>query len=86
MRIEKKEMALKAPEEIEKEAQAFQVLTFADILRALKEHPDWLEEIRRIILTHELLEVPRKLDELIKEFRELKERVIKLEQDVEVLR
>lgn len=49
---------LKSSEEIEKEAQKYPVLTFADILRALKEHPDWLEELRKIILTADLIELP----------------------------
>ena len=57
----------------------YPILTFADILRALKEHPDWLEELRKLILTAELLELPKKVDELLK-------RVEKLEQDVEILK
>lgn len=69
----------KSSEEIEREAEKYPVRTFADILRALKEHPEWLEELRKIILTTELLELPRKFDELIK-------RVDKIERDVEVLK
>ena len=57
----------------------YPILTFADILRALKEHPDWLEELRKLILTAELLELPKKVDELLK-------RVEKLEHDVEILK
>ncbi|GAQ94040.1 hypothetical protein TAGGR_1210 [Thermodesulfovibrio aggregans] len=65
--------------DIEKEMKEYPILTFADILHALKSHPDWLEELRRIILTTELLELPKKFDELLK-------RVDKIEKDVEVLK
>jgi len=65
--------------DIEKEMKEYPVLTFADILRALKNHPDWLEELRKIILTTELLELPKKFDELLK-------RVDKIEKDVEILK
>jgi hypothetical protein len=65
--------------DIEKEMKEYPVLTFADILIALKSHPDWLEELRKIILTTELLELPRKFEELLK-------RVDKIEKDVEILK
>jgi len=32
--------------------------TVEDIVRALREHPEWLEEVRRLILTEELLQLP----------------------------
>jgi len=70
---------IKTSEEIEKEASQCPTLTFADILRALKSHPEWLMELRKLILTEELLELPRKFEELIK-------RVDKIEKDVEVLK
>ncbi|WP_448588252.1 magnesium/cobalt transporter CorA [Thermocrinis sp.] len=75
------ETALRSSEEIEREAQKFQVLIFADILRALREHPDWLEEVRRIILSHDLIELPRKFEEFLKEFHELKEDFRELKRD-----
>ncbi|MGC8719293.1 MAG: hypothetical protein ACP5TY_04715 [Thermodesulforhabdaceae bacterium] len=72
--------------EIEKEMEKYPVATFADILRALRQHPEWLEELRRLILTSELLELPRKFDELLKRFDRLEERVGKIEEDVAVLK
>ncbi|MCX7725151.1 MAG: hypothetical protein N2042_07920 [Thermodesulfovibrio sp.] len=34
--------------EMIKEMEKYKILTFADILRALKEHPEWVEELRKI--------------------------------------
>jgi len=65
--------------DLEKQMEQYPIVTFADILRALKSHPDWLEELRKIILTTELLELPKKFDELLK-------RVEKIESDVEILK
>ncbi|WP_353684788.1 hypothetical protein V4D30_03075 [Thermodesulfovibrio sp. 3907-1M] len=65
--------------DIEKEMREYPILTFADILQALKSHPEWLEELRKIILTTELLELPKKFDDLLK-------RVDKIEKDVEILK
>jgi NAD(P)H-hydrate repair Nnr-like enzyme with NAD(P)H-hydrate dehydratase domain len=49
----------------------YPILTFADILRALKQHPEWLEELRKLVLTSELLGLPKKIDELIKRVEKL---------------
>ncbi|MDI1472884.1 MAG: hypothetical protein QMD43_07630 [Thermodesulfovibrio sp.] len=65
--------------DLEKQMEQYPIVTFADILRALKSHPEWLEELRKIILTTELLELPKKFDELLK-------RVEKIESDVEILK
>lgn len=72
--------------EIEKEMEKFKILTFADILRALKSHPEWLEELRKLILTSELLELPKKVDELIERFSKIETKVNKIENDVEILK
>jgi len=53
------------------------IRTFYDLLQALREHPDWLEELRRIIYTTELSEVPKKLDELIESFEKYKKEEFK---------
>jgi len=31
-------------------------------MQALMEHPEWLEELRRVLLTQELLELPKKFE------------------------
>jgi chromosome segregation ATPase len=80
------ETAYKSTEEIQKEAESYPVITFADILRALKSHPDWLEEIRRIILTTELLGLPKKFEELLERVRRLEKDTQELKQDVTVLK
>jgi len=66
---------------------SIEVKTFADIIRILREKPEWLEEMRRLILTDELLQLPKKFDAFVKEeFKPLKKRVDKIEQDVAVLK
>ncbi len=79
-------MQLLKTKEMTQEMEGFRILTFADILRALREHPDWLEELRKLILTEELLELPRKFEELLKRVDRLEKRVEKIEQDVAVLK
>lgn len=80
------EFVAKTPEEIEKEAKQYPIVTFADILRALKEHPDWLLELRKLILTEELLELPKKFEELLKRVDKIEKDVETLKQDVAVLK
>ncbi|MCS7164538.1 MAG: hypothetical protein NZ845_06045 [Thermodesulfovibrio sp.] len=72
--------------EMIKEMEKYKILTFADILRALKEHPEWVEELRKIILTEELIELPRKFNELLLRFEKLEKKVDKIEADLEVLK
>lgn len=72
--------------EIEKQMQQYKIITFADIVRALKEHPDWLEELRKLILTEELIELPKKFEELLKRIDRIEQKVDIIEQDVAVLK
>ncbi len=68
--------------------------TFEDILQALRERPEWLEELRRLILAEELLVLPQKFEafrigfERFKkeEFLPLREQVDRIEKDVAVLK
>lgn len=77
----------KTPEEIEREMENYKILTLADIYRALKKHPEWAEELRRVLLTEDLLNLPKKFDEFVeKEFKPLKQDVETLKQDVETLK
>ncbi|MFN3604503.1 MAG: hypothetical protein ACK4UJ_07315 [Leptonema sp. (in: bacteria)] len=64
-----------------------EIRTFYDLIKVLKEHPEFLEELRRLILTEELLNLPKKFEEFLKnEFQPLKKEVDVLKQDVAVLR
>ncbi|MBX6423690.1 hypothetical protein [Thermosulfurimonas sp. F29] len=69
-----------------KDMETYRVVSFADIVRALKTKPEWLEEIRKIILTSELMDLPRKFDELLKKVEKLEEDVVVLKQDVATLK
>jgi hypothetical protein len=42
---------------------AFTVNDLQDFLRLLREQPEWLDEVRRVVLTDELLALPRELAE-----------------------
>jgi hypothetical protein len=46
---------------------------FHDIIRLLEEHPEWRADLRRVLLTDELLELPRHLAQLAAQMRELVE-------------
>jgi len=71
---------------MEKEMEKYVVRNFADILRVLREHPEWLEELRKVILTSELLELPKKVDELLTRVGRLEKDVGTLKQDVTILK
>jgi len=64
----------------------YTIRNFYDLLCALRENPDWLEELRRLILTEELLNLPKAVRELIERFDRLEKRLDTLEQDVAVLK
>ncbi len=67
--------------------EKYEIRTFGDFIRVLLSKPEWLEFLRSIILTHELIELPRVFQEFLeKEFRPLKEDVSSLKNDVRVLK
>jgi SepF-like predicted cell division protein (DUF552 family) len=67
--------------------EEYKIKTFEDIIRALRDHPEWLEELRRIILTEELLRLPQRFERFLQEeFRPLKADVEKLKNDVAELK
>ncbi len=64
-----------------------EIHNFDDLVFILKTHPMWLEEIRRLVLTDELMLLPKKIDDFVKnEFHPLKEDVSGLKQDVVILK
>lgn len=61
----------------------YKVRTISDIVNALKRDPEWLKEVRKLVLTEQLLNLPKRFDEFIKnEFRPLVRRVDRMEEDV----
>ncbi len=65
----------------------YKIETFEDLIKALREKPEWLEELRRIILTEELIALPQRFHTFVEhEFKPLKQKVDKIEQDVTVLK
>ncbi|BCB95959.1 hypothetical protein JZK55_08810 [Dissulfurispira thermophila] len=69
------------------EKDKYQIETFEDILNVLREKPDWREELRRIILTDDLMNLPKRFEIFIRDdFKPLQVKVDKIEQDVGVLK
>lgn len=69
--------------------EEYRIRTFEDIVRALRERPDWLDEVRRLVLTEELFQLPGKVDQLAgrfeKKMQTIDEDVKKLSGDVKRL-
>ncbi len=64
----------------------YKIETFEDLLKALRERKDWLEQLRALILTEEILNLPRRFEEFLeKDFRPLKEKIDTIEKDVKIL-
>ncbi len=57
---------------------AFTVSDFSDLVRLLAEHPEWQVELRRLILTEDLLKLPAIVQELAEAQRRTEEQVGKL--------
>jgi len=51
----------------------FEVKDYHDLVRLLHEHPEWREELRHLLLSPEVLELPQALRDLIEAQRELTE-------------
>jgi len=64
---------------------AFEVKDYLDLVRLLQEHPEWRVELRRLLLTDELLTLPELVRELAEAQRRTEERVSRLEAVVEQL-
>ena len=64
---------------------AFEVRDYMDLLRLLTEHPEWRSELRRLLLTDELLALPEIVRELVRAQRRTEERVEALERQMERL-
>jgi hypothetical protein len=64
---------------------AFTVEEFRDLVRILEEHPEWRAELRRLVLTDELLMLPELVRDLVEAQRHTEERVTALENRVAAL-
>jgi hypothetical protein len=57
---------------------AFTVEEFRDLVRILEEHPEWRAELRRLVLTDELLTLPELVRDLVEAQRHTEEQVAAL--------
>jgi chromosome segregation ATPase len=65
----------------------YEIHTFEDLLNVLKAEPMWLEELRKLILTSDLLKLPERFEEFVqKDFKELNDRVDRMEQEMRELK
>lgn len=64
---------------------AFKIADLRDLVRILEEKPEWREELRRLLLTDELLALPALVRELAEAQKKAEERLMRLELAVEGL-
>jgi hypothetical protein len=68
----------------------YKITNFADLMQALRENPEWLEELRRTVLTQELLELPKRFEEFRRRVEErfdvLEKRVEEVEKNVDAIK
>lgn len=64
---------------------AFEVTDFRDLVRLLEEHPEWRADLRRLVLTDELLELPAIVRDLAEQLSALTKRVDALTRAVDNL-
>ena len=64
---------------------AFTVQDFHDLVRLLAEHPEWRDELRRLVLAEDLLHLPRLVRELGEQTRCLAEAQQRTETRLEAL-
>ncbi|RLB03341.1 MAG: hypothetical protein DRG83_07145, partial [Deltaproteobacteria bacterium] len=58
---------------------------FRDMVRILEEHPEWRDELRRVLLTDDLLELPRIVRELAKTQQTMGQQLQRLTERIDVL-
>src|SRR5215475_712445 len=63
----------------------FTVEEFRDLVRILEERPEWRAELRRLVLTDELLTLPELVRDLVEAQRHTEERITALESRVAAL-
>ncbi|MFZ8861311.1 MAG: hypothetical protein ACO2PP_12565 [Thermocrinis sp.] len=68
---------------INRRMQEYRIATFADLMQALRENPEWLRKLRRTILTQELLPLPSKFGKFR---RSVKEKFNTIEEQMRDLR
>lgn len=49
------------------------ITSFGDVIRLLETHPDWRADLRRVLLTDDLLDLPRSVSQLTREVQALVE-------------
>jgi hypothetical protein len=64
---------------------AFTVRDFRDLVELLEQHPEWRAELRRLVLTEELLTLPQLIRELVDAQQHTEQRLERLEVTVQAL-
>ncbi len=57
---------------------AFTVQEFHDLIQLLEQHPEWRTELRRLMLSEELMSLPQAVRELAEAQRRTEQRVTEL--------
>ncbi len=61
---------------------AFEIQDFHDLIRLLEAHPEWRAELRRLVLSEELLRLPELVQQLVEAQSHVEERLQRLETTV----
>jgi hypothetical protein len=64
---------------------AFTVRDFRDLVELLEQHPEWRAELRRLVLTEELLALPQAVRELVDAQQRTEQRLERLETTMQAL-
>ena len=64
---------------------AFTVRDFRDLVELLEQHPEWRAELRRLVLTEELLTLPQLIRDLVDAQQHTEQRLERLEVTVQAL-
>jgi hypothetical protein len=64
---------------------AFEVYDYHELVRLLEEHPEWRADLRRLLLTDELLALPEIVRELVEAQRRAEERLSRVEEHLAAL-
>jgi hypothetical protein len=62
---------------------AFTVADFHDLIRLLEEHPDWQTELRRVLFSQDLLDLPRTVQDLATAQHHTEEAITRLTERME---
>lgn len=59
-------MTAEVAETLSKTPKEETIASYQDLVRVFHAHPDWLQQFRQMVLTYDLIELPRRFDEFVR--------------------